>query len=108
MRYSWLELDQRLAQAIAATFNRRGTPLPIEPPAALNASFGDHAAKQLQWRGFLKKSGIGADGLAETLSLLQTLLWPATAAASSATASWDPMGQRRSRRQATDSRATPG
>jgi hypothetical protein len=89
MRYSWLGLDQRLAQAIAATFNRRGTPLPIEPPAALTASFGDHAAKQLQWRGLLKKSGIEADGLAETLSLLQILLWPAThvtAAASSATA----------------------
>jgi hypothetical protein len=86
-----------LAQAIAATFNRRGTPLPIEPSAALTASFGDHAAKQLQWRGFLNKSGIEAEGLAETVSLLQTLLWPATQvapAASSATASWDPVEQR--------------
>jgi len=36
-----------LAQAIAATFNRRGTPVPDRPPAALTASFGDNAAKQL-------------------------------------------------------------
>ena len=49
-----------------------------DPPAALTASFGDHAAKPLQWQGFLNKSGIEAEGLAETVSLLQTLLWPAT------------------------------
>jgi hypothetical protein len=58
--------------------------------------FGDNAAKQLQWQGFVNKSRIEAEGLAETVSLLQTLLWPATqvAAASSATASWDPVEQR--------------
>lgn len=86
-----------LARAIAATFNRRGTPLPTEPPQALTASFGDNAAKQLQWRAFLKKGRIEAEGLPETVSLLQTLLWPATqvaAAANAATATWDPLERR--------------
>ena len=86
-----------LARAIAATFNRRGTPLPTEPPQALTASFGDNAAKQLQWRAFLKRSRIEAEGLPETVSLLQTLLWPATqvaAAANAATATWDPLERR--------------
>lgn len=86
-----------LARAIAATFDRRGTPLPLEPPVALTPSFSANAAKQLQWQGFLKKSRIEAEGLADTVSLLQTLLWPATlvaAAASSATATWDPSERR--------------
>ncbi|HEX4181207.1 MAG TPA: nucleotidyl transferase AbiEii/AbiGii toxin family protein [Caulobacteraceae bacterium] len=42
----------RLAQAIAATFARRGTPVPIDPPDALTPAFAADAAKQTQWRAF--------------------------------------------------------
>ncbi|MGH6910358.1 MAG: nucleotidyl transferase AbiEii/AbiGii toxin family protein, partial [Phenylobacterium sp.] len=45
-----------LAQAIAATFARRETPLPTEPPAALSSAFAD--ARQGQWSAFLKRTEI--------------------------------------------------
>ena len=45
-----------LAQAIAATFDRRETPLPIEPPVTLSAAFA--GAKQGQWSAFPKRTEI--------------------------------------------------
>jgi hypothetical protein len=80
-----------LAQAIGATFARRGTALPAQPPVALTPDFGADAAKQRQWHAFLSKGRLVAGSLAETVGLLHTLLWPATqvaAIASDATASW--------------------
>jgi len=80
-----------LARAIAATFARRGTALPTEPPVALSHRFGDDDAKQLQWQAFVKKGRLTAGTLPETVRLLHTLLWPASQVAASnsdATAEW--------------------
>lgn len=82
-----------LASAIAATFARRQTALPAERPLALTQQFGDDPAKQRQWRAFLGKNRITAASLAETIALLDLLLWPPTqvaAANSQATATWNP------------------
>jgi hypothetical protein len=43
----------RLARAIAATFERRATPIPTEPPDALTPAFVADAAKRTQWRAFI-------------------------------------------------------
>jgi predicted nucleotidyltransferase component of viral defense system len=41
-----------LVEAIAATFERRGTPLPTAMPAGLSAAFATDPAKQTQWAAF--------------------------------------------------------
>jgi hypothetical protein len=45
-----------LAEAMRATFKRRETPLPTEPPLALTAAFAE--AKQAQWTAFLRRTEI--------------------------------------------------
>ncbi len=58
------EMDTgRLARAIAATFRRRRTDLPEGVPAALGDGFAADAAKQAQWRAFLRKNRIDAPAL---------------------------------------------
>jgi len=58
------EMDtDRLARAIAATFRRRRTDLPEGVPAALGDEFAADAAKQAQWRAFLRKNRIDAPTL---------------------------------------------
>ena len=88
------ELDgATLARAIAATFARRRTALPDQPPVALRKEFGSNAAKQFQWQAFLRKNRLEARSLAEVIDRLYMLLWPATQAAtanSGATAKWSP------------------
>jgi hypothetical protein len=39
----------RVRDAIVATFERRGTPLPAETPVALTEEFADDDAKKKQW-----------------------------------------------------------
>ena len=82
-----------LAAAIHATFDRRQTPLPDQPPFALTGSFSEDNGKQRQWQAFLNKNQLRAESLAETIALLHLLLWPATQVAvtrSLATATWKP------------------
>ena len=92
------ELDgATLAKAIAATFSRRNTPLPGQPPVALTRDFSEDATKQLRWQAFLNKGRLPAATLTEAVTLLNTLLWPATEVAatrSAATAVWKPGLQR--------------
>ena len=86
-----------LALAMAATFARRGTALPAQPPIALTREFGEDEAKQRQWQAFLRKGRIDAGTLAETVNLLHTLLWPVNqvaACASDANATWQARLQR--------------
>ena len=47
-----------LTDAIAATFDRRRTDLPAGTPIALTPAFAGDAAKQAQWRGFLRRTAI--------------------------------------------------
>jgi nucleotidyltransferase AbiEii toxin of type IV toxin-antitoxin system len=82
-----------LARAIAATFARRQTALPQEPPLALRSDFAADPGKQRQWSAFIARGRLAAADLRETVGLLYTLLWPATevaASGSTATARWSP------------------
>ncbi|WP_404405716.1 nucleotidyl transferase AbiEii/AbiGii toxin family protein [Pelagibacterium halotolerans] len=47
-----------LADAIRATFERRDTNVPAETPIALTPAFAEDAAKQAQWRGFLRRTAL--------------------------------------------------
>ena len=91
------ELDgATLAAAIAATFARRQTALPIERPLALTKQFSAVTAKLRQWQAFLNKNRIEAASLGDTVALLDDLLWPPTevaAAGSQTTATWNPASQ---------------
>ena len=43
--------------AVRAMFERRRTPLPLDPTAGLTSAFYDDHGKQQQWRAFLRKTG---------------------------------------------------
>lgn len=52
-----------LAEAIAATFRRRGTPLPEGLPLGLSAAFSGDAAKRRQWDAFVRRNQLQAPDL---------------------------------------------
>jgi hypothetical protein len=49
-----------LTRAVRATFERRRTPIPESLPLAMTPAFAAIHAKQMQWRGFLGKSGLNS------------------------------------------------
>jgi hypothetical protein len=63
--------DQVLAQAIRATFERRGTRIPSNVPLGLTDEFAGDPDKQRQWSAFLRRSGLAQShelrAVAETL-----------------------------------------
>lgn len=82
-----------LARAIAATFARRQTTTPHEPPLALRSAFAAEPAKQRQWLAFLARNRLAELSFGDTIGVLHTLLWPATqvaASGSTANARWVP------------------
>ena len=61
-------LDARLlGNAIAATFQRRGTVVPVDMPLGLSDEFARNAAKQAQWKAFLGKNRLDAPTLDEVI-----------------------------------------
>ena len=73
-----------LARAIRATFDRRGTTLPAGRPVALTSEFAGDAAKQAQWKAFLRKSGAttsDAEPLPDVVSAVSAFLLPPLRAA---------------------------
>lgn len=61
-------LDARqLGDAIAATFQRRGTAVPVELPLGLSDEFARDAAKRAQWKAFLDKNRLEAPTLDEVI-----------------------------------------
>ena len=56
-----------LADAIAATFQRRGTEVPEEAPLGLSDEFARDAAKRAQWKAFLGKNRLDAPALDEVI-----------------------------------------
>jgi predicted nucleotidyltransferase component of viral defense system len=56
-----------LAEAIAATFARRGTPLPSDTPLGLSDDFARDAAKLAQWKAFLGRNRLAAPDLREVI-----------------------------------------
>lgn len=64
-----------LCRAIRATFERRGTPLPLATPIALTAAFADDATKRTQWSGFARKANVSDTGsLTEAVDAVQRFL----------------------------------
>lgn len=72
---------ERLARASAATFARRGTEIPAEPPDALTPAFAADAAKQAQWRAFVEDLELAPPALDMIVSDLQAFLMPHAARA---------------------------
>jgi Nucleotidyl transferase AbiEii toxin, Type IV TA system len=63
-----------LAEAIAATFLRRGTPIPIELPIGLTDEFALDQAKFAQWKAFLNKNRLSAPELRSVVSEIRAWL----------------------------------
>lgn len=87
-----------LAQALAATFKQRGTPLPTSPPRALTAGFADDTVKQAQWQAFLRKGRLQAEAksLAAVVNTIAGFLLPvahAEATGAKFEQRWPPGGQ---------------
>jgi len=70
-----------LARAIAATFDRRKTPIPAERPFALTRAFADDTAKQQQWASFADSIGAQLPPLPEIIEDLAAFLMPHAEAA---------------------------
>jgi len=60
-----------LAQAVAATFRRRGTPIGADWPVGLTEEFSTDESKQRQWNAFTRKNGLDAPSLPEVVALLR-------------------------------------
>lgn len=84
-----------LAQAIAATFERRGTPIPTEQPVGLSSRFAEDEQKRTQWSAFVRRTrlpDVPAD-LGDVLKLVRQFVDPPlTAAGATArfSARWTP------------------
>jgi len=79
-----------LASAIRATFERRGTALPEEPPVAFTPAFAEDETKRAQWKAFLRKSGATseAESLASAVAAVRTFLAEPSVASSPASATF--------------------
>jgi predicted nucleotidyltransferase component of viral defense system len=64
-----------LQEAIAATFARRGTPMPQELPLGLSDAFTQDRAKIQQWKAFLGKNKLQAPPLDKLVGELRPVLW---------------------------------
>lgn len=63
-----------LADAIEATFARRGTALPAELPLGLTDAFAQNAEKRAQWKAFLGKNRLEASTLDEVIAEVREFL----------------------------------
>jgi predicted nucleotidyltransferase component of viral defense system len=66
----------RLARAIAATFARRGTAIPVDRPDALSPAFAEDELKRRQWRAFLEEAAVNPGTLADVTDDLAAFLMP--------------------------------
>jgi len=73
--------DDRLARAIAATFARRQTEIPLEPPDALTAAFAEDPVKLRQWTAFAIDIATQPGSLAEVIADVAAFLMPHAAEA---------------------------
>ena len=79
----WVLLDREslnpntLAQAIAATFVRRGMAVPAELPIGLTDEFANDPTRQMLWTAFLRKNELATIPLGEVVSRLRVSLGPA-------------------------------
>jgi hypothetical protein len=73
--------DDRLPRAIAATFERRKTPIPDTLPVGLTQAFIDDPTKQQQWQSFVDDLTVQPGSLAVVVADLSAFLMPQAAAA---------------------------
>lgn len=65
-----------------ATFERRGTPLPVEVPVGLTSTFAGDATKQQQWTAFVRKAAVADVGdLLAVSDAVSRFVWPPLEAA---------------------------
>lgn len=57
----------QLGEAISATFQRRGTPVPHEIPLGLSDAFAEDSSKRNQWNAFLRKNKLGTMDLSKVI-----------------------------------------
>jgi hypothetical protein len=65
---------ERLRQAIAATFGRRGTLIPAEAPDGLSDAFASDAGKLRQWDAFARNLSGSTPGLGFVVNALRLRL----------------------------------
>lgn len=75
--------EQVLADAIRATFVRRGLTVSPALPPGLTAAFAHDASRQALWLAFLKKNELAAEPLSAVVQRLQVALAPALTRAAS-------------------------
>lgn len=68
--------DQALDTAIAATFERRTTPVPKERPSGLSAAMAEDAAAQQRWRAYVESLELPVPDFADVLEDIWALLAP--------------------------------
>ena len=70
-----------LAQAVAQTFGRRGTPL-VTNPVCVTDGFARNAAKTIQWQAFVRRGRFEdpIDGIAEVAESVANFLRPVSSA----------------------------
>lgn len=79
----WVLLDREvldghtLARAIAATFMRRGMPVPAKLPIGLTDEFATDSSRQALWNAFLKKNELAVMPLIDVVVKLRAILEPA-------------------------------
>jgi predicted nucleotidyltransferase component of viral defense system len=66
--------DQALDTAIAATFERRTTPIPNERPSGLSAAMAEDAAAQQRWRAYVESLELPVPDFADVLEDIWALL----------------------------------
>ena len=77
------EIDpERLALAVAATFERRTTPIPVGIPDGLSEAYAADPARVRQWATFIDDVAVAPGSLATVVEELASFLMPIAAAAS--------------------------
>lgn len=78
----WVMLDREslnmntLAQAISATFTRRGMTVPTELPIGLSDEFAADSTRQALWTAFVKKNELAMIPLADVVARIRSALEP--------------------------------
>lgn len=65
-----------LTRAVAATFERRNTPVPVSMPPGLTGAFASDGARQRQWRAFLGRSRLQAPELTDVVAEVAAAVVP--------------------------------
>ena len=63
-----------LVAAVRATFDRRGTALPVGVPFGLSLDFAADLQKQAQWIAFLRRNRLGAPDLGTVVAEIRAFL----------------------------------